>query len=327
MSLPIVIAHTGYHPYLEFTLRHAHDRAGDHRFIFLGDRTNDRFPFLQFVDGSEPVYERAAAEVAAVYRHMSTNTAQFELSAFQRWFRIRALMEQEGLDEALVLDSDVLLYGSADEIAGTWADGCAIALATPEDQRNYRWESSGHSAYWTREQLQRCCAYVTEMYTDPAERAKIEEKWAFHLETGTPGGICDMTAFYLFAERQEAGVVRNVSDVRGGTTFDHNAGLSLNLVEDEYALEGGAKAVTFEAGQPIAHNRRLDRPVRFLSLHLQGPTKGHAGAFYQGPDFEGREALARKLRAYYGTRKLAGQAKYALWTGFRKALRHARPTP
>ena len=323
MTLPVLVAHTGYSPYLEFTLRQAVHWAGREGVVFLGDRSNDRFGFVRHVDGDAPRFRSAAAPIGAVYRHMSTNTPAFELAAIQRWFRLRALMEREGLERALVLDSDVLLYAAPSELAA-WLGGADVGLATPAGQPPFGWESSGHSALWTAERLGAFCDFAVRAYSEPAERARLEAKWRHHLATGDPGGICDMTLFYLFAQAQPPGAVRNVTEARGGAVFDHNAAMTLGAVPGEYPLgTDGLKPVRWHDGRPTVA-RASGEAVRFWTLHLQGPSKAAIPALYRGPDFAGRAALGRQLRRYHRARGLAGRLKYAAWTGLRRTLRRVQ---
>ena len=321
MSLPVLVAHTGYQPYLEFTLRQAAAEAGPGGVLLLGDRANDRFPFLRHVDGTAPAYARAAEAFARVYRHMSTNSHAFELFCFERWFRLRALMEAEGLAEALVLDSDVLLFAAPEEVRALAPAGAACALATPAAQAPFAWESSGHTSYWTAGALAAFCDFAMALYTEPAAHARLREKWQHHLATGEPGGICDMTALYLFAEAQPAGAVHPITDGAGGATVDHRISTALNRYPDEYATRRGWKALTWRPdGRPEALSRRTGAPVRFLSLHLQGQAKGHVGRLYRGPDFRGRRLLDHRLRHYHRARRLGGHVKRVAWTGLRRAL-------
>ena len=323
MALPVLVAHTGYSPYLEFTLRQAAAWAGRDHVVFLGDRANARVNVVRRVDGDAPEFRAAADRVGAVYRHMSTNTAAFELAAIQRWFRLHALMEREGLGRALVLDSDVLLYAGADELAD-WVGGAEVGLATPAGQPPYGWESSGHSAVWTADRLGAFCDFAVRAYAEPAERERLEAKWRHHLATGDPGGICDMTLFYLFAEAQPPGAVLNVTEARDGAVFDHNAAMTLGAVPGEYPLgPGGLKPVRWRAGRPTVA-RASGEAVRFLTLHLQGPAKAAIPELYRGPDFPGRVALGRRLARYHRARGLAGRLKYAAWTGLRRALGRAQ---
>ena len=283
MSLPVIVGHAGYHPYLEFTLRQARAHVPRDGLFLIGDGANDRFGFLQFVPGDRPDLRRAAARVAAVYQHRSTNTRAFELSAFQRWFRVQALMEAEGLRHALVLDSDVLLYAAPDALAEPWFGGVDMAVSTPQDATGWQWVSSGHSAYWTTERLGDCCAFIERMYAPGEWRDRAEAKWAHHVETGTSGGICDMTAFDLYRQTRPPETVGNTAAVVGGTTFDHNVNRSENRFPGEYRMRGGTKAVEWDGGRPAVVNERLGARVRFHTLHLQGQAKGACGRFYRGP--------------------------------------------
>lgn len=313
MPIPLVIAHAGYSPYLEFTLRQAAAAVPEGGLIFLGDATNDRFPFVRHVDGTAARYRDAAGRLAATYRHMSTNGRAFELSALQRWLQIRTLMDAEGLRDAFVLDSDVLLFTTPDEIRHLWFDGSAVGLAIPAEQPPYGWCASGHSCYWPAERLDAFCDSLVRLYTEPSERARIEAKWAHHLATGTRGGVCDMTAFYLFAEREGPSRVVNVNTVRSGTTFDHNLNEAANEFPGEYAMRGGFKAVEWDAGgRPFVRAAATGEAVRFLTLHLQGHAKALVPDLYRGPAFAGQAAAALRIRVHYALRRPASRVMQPL---------------
>lgn len=314
MSLPVIIGHAGYSPYLEFTLRQARAHVPADGLFFLGDASNDCFDFLTFAHGARPDLQRAADRIARVYEHRSTNTRAFELSAFQRWFRVQALMEAEGLDDALVLDSDVLLYSSAAALAERFG-GYEVALSTPHDEDGWQWVSSGHSAYWTTVRLGECCAFIEQMYGQGESRDRIDAKWRHHQRAGMSGGVCDMTAFFLYRGTLPPEIVSNTAGVMGDATFDHGIGWSINLTEGEYRMRSGMKAVEWKAGRPYVFNEALGHDVRFHTLHLQGQAKRACGRFYRGPAFGAQEELARRLRRYYTTRAAAGRFKAALWKG------------
>lgn len=311
MSLPVVIAHSDYNPSLEFVLRQAVARVPAGDLTFLGSPLNDRFAFVRHVDGTSGVFCEAADKFAALYRHMSSNSRMFELAALQRWFRIRALMRAEGMAEVLVLDSDVLLFATPAEIRALWFDGSAVGLAVPGGQEPYEWCASGHSCYWPIDRLDAFCEFLMRLYAVPAERALLEGKWAHHLASGTLGGVCDMTAFYLFARHEAA--VANVSAVRAGTTFDHNINTAANETEGEYEMRGGVKAVAWDAaGNPTVRRADTGEAVRFLTLHFQGHAKAHIPAMYRGPAFADQARARLRIRAHYALRGPASRVAQPL---------------
>jgi hypothetical protein len=309
--VPIVFIHQGVSPYLEFTLRQARAADPDADIVLLGDASNDRYPFVRHVDATAPAYAAAAAEVGAVYRHLSTNRAAFELGCFERWFRLRAFLQAEDHADVLVLDSDVLLFAPEAAMRRTHFEGVSLGLAHPRAQPPFGWTTSAHISYWTADRLADFCAFVVRSYAEPAQRARYEEKWEHHVATRAPGGVCDMTALYLYAGEVVAEGTSptfvNLLSVRDGATFDLNAGIAENEWPGEYAIREGLKAVRFEDGHPVVRNERTQTDVRFHALHLQGHAKARIPAFYRGPSFAGDRAIARSMAGHYRLRTLASR--------------------
>jgi hypothetical protein len=308
----VVFIHGGYSPYLEFSLRQARAADPGADLLLLGDAANDRFPFLRHVDASAPAFRAAAEPVARVYEHWSTNRRAFELACFQRWFLLRALMEREGLDDALVLDSDVMLYASEEEVRRTWLGGKVLGVCWPNHQYRFRWGASPHVSYWTAETVGAFCDFILAGYTDPALRARYLEKWHHHLATGTFGSICDMTALYFFAQQYPAERVAWFTEVQrapdGPVTCDDNVNLPENAEPDEYRMAGPIKEVTWDAaGRPLGYNVRLGQRVRFHALHFQGKAKEFMPAHYRGQPFRGVGLLRARLFTHYKARRLASK--------------------
>ncbi|MDX1419149.1 MAG: hypothetical protein R3181_04215 [Rubricoccaceae bacterium] len=303
--MTLVFIHNGYSAYLEFTLRQARAADPEADLVLLGDAENDRFPFLRHVDTARPAFRDAADRVAGVYRHRSTNARAFELLCFQRWFVLRAFLEAEGLAEAFVLDSDVMLYASAAEMASR-LEGKTLGLARPVEQPPYHWLASAHVSYWTAGQAAAFCDFVLRSYTEPEAFARYEEKWQHHLQKGLYGGICDMTALYLFEQDQDPGPVANLLTVHEGCVHDRNLNFEANAYDAEYRTRNGLKDITWDdAGRPWGFNRRRGTDVRFQTLHLQGSAKQHVPQFYRGEPFQGQSRLRQQIGWHYRMRRAA----------------------
>ena len=309
--MALVVAHTGYSPYLEFTLRQARAASPSSDLILLGDPSNDRFPFVHHVDTTTARYRAAAADIGAVYRHMSSNRSAFELSCFERWFRIREFVESEGLGEVLALDSDVLLYSPEAEIHRTHLAGATMGVSHPRDQEDYAWTTSPHVSFWTAPRLSDYCDFIVRSYADDRQRAPLEEKWRHHLDTGARGGVCDMTALHLYAGARGGAElpdgVANLVAVRDRTAFDLNFSVPNNEWRGEYAMSGPTKAIHWEDGQPHGRSVQTGESVRFHGLHLQGHAKAKIPAMYRGPAFPSMDRIRRQLRVQYAAREVASR--------------------
>ena len=305
--MAIVFIHSGYSPYLEFSLRQARAASPDSEIVLLGDAANDRFPasVVRHVDTGAPAF--AGVGIGPAYRHLSTNAEPFERACFDRWFRLDAFLAAEALGSALVLDSDVMLYATEAEIrahAGT-AD---VALSRPDFAEPFAWAASPHVSVWTAAALRDFCAFARASYAEPARFAQYEAKWAHHVAHGLGGGICDMTALHLFAEARAADgrpAVANLAEASRGAAVDHNLNVADNAVPGEYRTDRAGKALTWRDGRPTGDNLRLGAPVRLLALHCQGHAKGRMPALYCGPPFAGQRRAARAVRTLNAARRWA----------------------
>ncbi len=308
--MAIVFIHRGASAYLEYALRQAKYASPESEIVLLGDASNASFPATTHVDLARAPYATATEDFDAAYVHLSTNRRAFEEVCFQRWFWLRAWMHESDTHACWTADSDVMLYAPEAELTSTWAESAPLALQILADQADFRWCTTAGIAYWTRDALDAFCAFVLSGYAAGSPlAARYAEKWAFHTSTGAPGGVCDMTALYLFLDTESARGVANLCEVREGVTCDFNTAVAENEYPDEYEMRGGLKATTWDSrGVPHVLSKRLGRSVRFHALHFAGQTKPAMAEAYQGPAFARHAEIARRLRWTYGLRRLASRA-------------------
>ncbi len=210
------------------------------------------------------------------YHHLSKNPEDFELRCFTRWGLIKAMMERSGIDSIFYCDSDVLLYTS---ISSFLSPDTQIAYSIPEEQPEFRWSASAHVSMFSYATISELWRFMLDTYVSKSETFKqLKNKYRHHLTTQTPGGVCDMTLLYLFAQTHD---VTSLCKIIDGTTFDHNINSSENSIKSEYDMRQVAspygpimiKNVRFVDGMPCCLNLDVDQDVRFNSLHFQGSAK------------------------------------------------------
>lgn len=298
--MALVFIHAGYSPYLEFSLRQAAAASPASDIVLLGDASNDRFPFVRHVDTGAGAYRQAGDAFSAVYRHLSMTAHGTVERWYLRWFWLQTYVHETGLAEALVLDSDVMLFAPESEVRAR-VGGAPCALSRPALEEPFAWAASPHASFWTAAALDDFCAFVQRSYAEPF--APYDDKWRHHVANGVDGGVCDMTALYLWAEGQPG--LANLAEAQGGTAFDHNLNVPDNAVPDEYRMDGRFKALAWAGGQPVGDNRVLGAPVRFYGLHCQGHAKGQMPGLYSGPAFNGQAAARRAVVTENGLRRQA----------------------
>lgn len=287
-DIPVVMVHDGDSWYLPYALYQARGVAGDQRVVLLGNGRRS-WPGIDQIPLSSIESSAGISRFRASYIHRSTNSERFELFCWLRWFVLLEYMMQSKLEEIVYLDSDVLLYSPPREWVSSHfnrSQGCSYFIPR-QDAGSFLWCASAHVSYWTREALQLFCDFAENSYTDHACTFDYEQKWKWHLENQTPGGVCDMNGLYRFW-RLHPEIVVNLGEGTARGVVDRAMGTPDNLVASEYAMNGGVKRVMY-----VGHNACLvtaseGASVNALALHFQGWTKDLMPFYYRGRGFQGK---------------------------------------
>lgn len=273
--IPIIFTHKGNQDYVKVAIKQA--SQWNERVILLGDTSNmdwdvEHYQIVAFWDGD-------AERAADYYVHMCSNPHDFELYNVQEFFILREFMRQRELTKIFACDSDVMIYADLTEEERKFGDYLAI-YSIPEEQWDYRWSASAHSVYWTFGGLCSFCEFIEKTYTTEAGLAKLREKWQWHQDSGTGGGICDMTLLYLFY-LENAHLIHDICQVRDGVTFDHNIRVGENAEPYEYVMGSEESKLVFWVRDRPFGERVNGQHVRFATLHFQNGAKPLMESYYR----------------------------------------------
>ncbi len=270
--IPVVFCHEGNQEYLNTAIEQA--KRHNDIVVLLGDSENARSDvrYSSWEHWKSPEFQR-------VYKHMSTNHEEFELRCFQRWFAIERWAREHNVEGIFYSDSDVMLYCNITEWAES-VDKPDVSFQVPQHQPGYRWSASAHVSLWTLEALREFCEFVSSEYcyvTLSATGGRLTNKWQWHQETDTAGGVCDMTLLFLWwqetLEPDGWGFVNNAT-VIDGATFDHNINVAENYGQYDYLMQGDHKLV--ETGTHDGPHLLLElgpQLIKANALHFQGQAK------------------------------------------------------
>ena len=266
-ELPVVLVHNGPSWYLPYVVRQAIKVNPSSEVILLGNDT--RVKGAVNVDSQKYANAAGVRDFSSVYRHMSYNSHEFELFCFQRWFYLLEYMRETGTASTLYLDSDCLLYSSAESVRSWMGDEYRCGLSIPrQDFESLSWCASGHVSFWTLDALELFCDFAIRTYSEDKYLRLYERKWTYN----KLGGICDMTALYLFWLENES-MIHNMIAVKNGFVCDNNINDSANLVENEYLTRLGTKRIVFDGDMPILIHKATASRVKMHALHCQGSGK------------------------------------------------------
>jgi hypothetical protein len=265
MSLPIIFFHQGNSDFLKYSLRQAKFYNPDSDIYLLGNESNNKFPFIKHHLITDYNYD--ANQFAKIYKHFSTNSYQFELLCFQRWFVIREFIEKNKIDKFLYLDSDILLYCNATEVFRLY-DNYKFTICETR---------SPHCSYFTSARtLDELCRFINSLYEDESLLCRSEKEFNDRLSRGLQGGVCDMSAFYEFS-KVNPGKVADLVSINDNSVFDDNFNLSQG-----YEIEYGRKKIYWRDGLPYGKHLADGRLIRFNALHFQGHAKSMIDKYYTG---------------------------------------------
>ena len=259
MNIPVVFMHTNYQNYLAQSIQHA--KKLNDRVILLGDDSN------KHIDTEHHLmcdYTDGVKEFSDTYQHMTTGNFEFELFCYNRWIMLANFATRHSIDKLVYVDSDVATFCNFSDKEDLLDDKNIARVCMMDNQENYRWCAAACISYWSLEGLNKFKQFLLEAYTKHVSR--LQEKWQYHQDNNKAGGVCDMTATYLFVQDNGLDPLNIV--LEDDSTFDQSMMSADNYFDDEYVMDPrGFKALTFRDNIPYAHNKILKKEVKMNAIH------------------------------------------------------------
>lgn len=272
-SLPIIFIHRSNSAYLKYSLSQAQASNPRSTVILLGDPSNNCYDFV--VHRQIDDFFQGATEFEKVYAHFSALPPSFELICFQRWFILKDFLLANKISRCLYLDSDIMLYTDVTADSGKFAH-FDFTLAH---------QTNGCTFFLNRVgALNDFCQFLMDVYnkTDRYSYDKLLAHYVVRRRHGLTGGVCDMTAFQLYAENH-FGEIGEVSHIIDGSVYDP----AITILRPGFEMEGGIKKIFWRNGLPYGKHANTGQEIRFNSLHFHGSTsKSMMSQFYTGSFIE-----------------------------------------
>lgn len=284
--MTIIIFHLGNQAYVKQCLQQA--LKYDNEIILLNDNPDH---FKEFSNNlnckivNYNKYTEKANKFKEIYKHYSTNSYQLELICIFRWLCVYEYMEKHDIKRAFICDSDVLIYDTITDIDNKYLKDYDFMLCSSVSK-----DVTGGQSIWNINKLKEFVDFIFEFYTVETLQ-KIENWWKNYKE---PGGICDMTLLYYFANNSLDFVGLRLPHVpyfnkdltqifNNELTFDlHLATYGNHPHPEEYEVNERTKNknIKFIDNKPYCYNKRLNKDIRFVLLHFQGRNKAIMKDYY-----------------------------------------------
>ena len=270
--IPIIIFHIGNQKYLHDCINSAIKH--DNTVHILNDNPDNFQQSEKLTVCKYNEYSTYSNFFKSLYKHYSTNSYQLEFICIIRWMCICKYMEDKNIEKAFICDSDVLIFDNINNIINKYL---------PEDMYLCTSGSknvTGGQSLFTLKKIKEFVNFILRFYNTQIPNI---EKWK--KTYNEQGGICDMTLLYYFAHNAMEFVGLRLPNCpcyendlttifENNFTFDLHMGVSGNhLYPDQYEMNGKHKNIKMIDGIPYCFNKRLNKDIKFVLLHFQGPNK------------------------------------------------------
>lgn len=284
MSVPIVILHIGNQPYFKNTVLL---NAQHNKVIVIGDDSNKDIGSIKNVE-HVPIGSLGSEELETFRKHFvnySGNNANYEFICFARVFYVKSLLERKGLDAVFHTDSDCIVLQELAPVVQEIRKTHTVAYSLEQNSNPHHMVGSIHNGLLTLEFCNKFVQLCSDIYITKTKMHLIQPKINYHRDNKVPGGICDMTLYYLLAKEKLLEVLdlNQLMTLEGvPSAFDHTVFCTSGYKgETTYALQPNTmKQIEKKDG----HYFFVDlegRRVRALSLHFQGHSKPHILQVYK----------------------------------------------
>ena len=276
-SQEVFLIHHGNQDYLQIAAKET--QASGNRVILIGDDAQTGKMCTAYYDDGLidlPDYR----EFEAQYVHMSSAPKVFELLCFKRYFYLYAIAKQRGLNHFWMIDSDAVVLQDLSGVASHLIANQFSAGVSTRHQSEYDWASSPHTSFWSLAGLESFVSFLKNLHTSEV-RSLLNQKYQWHLDNNIPGGICDMTALFLW--QKSKGDVFNLAKAHheGLPLFDNNLNEDGNMSACEFLMVRNVrlKKIIHEGNQYWAHLQKGGGQTPVVALHFQGRAKSCMATF------------------------------------------------
>jgi hypothetical protein len=284
MSIPIVIFHTGGQQ--EYFKRCVSISSQKNTVYIIGDNSNKELfsnnENVQFFHVDD-LHSNEIDTFKSCFVNYSSNSHDYEITCYLRVFYLKKLFEKTGKQWMFHTDSDCILLENVNDI---FPEPTNIAYSIQKMENKFHMVGSIHNSLLDIDFCNKFIELCFDIYLNRSKFDLIDKKLQWHKITNTPGGICDMTLYYLLYSEN---IIANIIDLNmpmkyPGTDidiiFDHN-------VCDSYGFNGER---TFNKNI-IKIIRKIENRFYFqladkqqqyiqtMSIHFQGNAKRLLSSF------------------------------------------------
>jgi len=275
--IPVVIIHLGNQDYFQDCVK---VNSKTNKVYVIGDHTNqtisNQYPNVVHIDQNTLITQEINLFRQQFFNY-SSNSVPFELICFLRIFYLKRFLEVYPFKRVFHVDSDCVVFHNVNDLFQALPENTDIAYSKMINENPYDMVGCVHNAFLTRHFCEVFVQLCFDIYVDKSKFVLIEPKIQWHLQNKKPGGICDMTLYYLMFSQNLVDVydLNTLIEYQGETsTFDHNISISYGYAGDAtYEMGKNLKNIKIMNGAAYAMDSTTRKLVRLLTIHFSGTAK------------------------------------------------------
>lgn len=272
-DLSVIIIHIGYKDYLESNLK----ITGKNNNIYLiGDQSIEhlnKLPNVNFFNIEKYLSDPLINYFKKHFINYSDLKSDFQWLCFLRIFIIKLFLIQENLDFIFHIDSDNILFYDIN----SYNFSKNVAYCINNDWHEFRMSCSVHSALINLEFCQIFEQLYVDIFVTKSKFYLIKDKINYH--KNQPGGICDMTLYYLINKFKMV----DVENLCQSKRVNNNYFVFMNSInspegpniQNQYAFENHTIKINKikKSNNYLIYDQYNDSYLQIFNIHFQGTSK------------------------------------------------------
>ena len=279
--IPVIVAHYGNHYYLKYVI----NIAAKNNFVFLlGDESN-----VSAVDNKKSFhlsmseYNSTALDFKSYFKNYSNYNDYYAWFISARVFMANQFLKKYDLPYCFFIDSDNFILLNVSEYPFDRTKSFYTLLSDFDNP--YRMAAQIGNAFMTQECMDEFEKLCYEIYNDVNNGfSLIKPKIDYHNNGNNPGGICEMTLFYLLSKRIP---FINIFEIKDNKIFDHHPGTAEYLNDRYYFKMQSNKQSHNQMKEMIIKNNgiyildKYNNEIKLNNIHFNDWLKKLIPSYYE----------------------------------------------
>lgn len=277
-DISCVYIHKGYQPYLKYNLQISSKK---NKIFLIGDDSVKPLRKISknitFIDINKYENSQLIESLKKSFTNYSSNSYDFEWFCFARIFILSQFLNDLKINKVFYSDSDNIILSNINEF--NFLED--VAFIIPKEFDEFRMSASIHSSLLTRLFCDKFISLYKDIYENKSKFHLIDDKISHHEKNNIPGGICDMTLYYLL---NKEGIIKPQNLIEPLINKNKQKVVFMNHIntgegpdgEVDYEMENNKLKIYPRGYIKSLHN---NEKIAVANIHFQGEAKKELNRF------------------------------------------------